>query len=111
MGIDQFFVDPVAAAYRQLFDVELANGQHLLAEFAVEYIAIDIDVGEVVIGSDLLHLTQGVLQRSPVPEADVLKRWLVVAGVGLPQASPPRETRSAKNDRDRTPAASSGCCA
>ena len=56
---------------------------------AVDLVAIDVDVGEVVVGADLLDLAQRVLQRAPVPQPDVLQRFLVVlrvqrveAGVG-----------------------------
>ena len=46
------------------------------------YVAVDVDVGEVVVGADFLDLAQGVLECVPVPEADVLERGLVVGGVG-----------------------------
>ena len=81
VGVDQLFVDPVAAAFRQLVDVELARGEHHLPHLAVDLVAIDVDVGEVVVGADFLDLPQRVLQRAPVPQADVLERRLVVRGV------------------------------
>ncbi len=82
MGVDELLVDPVAAADGELVDVELALGEHDLAGGAVDAVAVDVDVGEVVVGADLLDLAEGVLERVPVPEADVLERGLVVLGVG-----------------------------
>ena len=64
-------------------------GQHHLPHDTVDLVAIDVDVGEVVVRADLLDLTQRVLQRAPVPQPDVLQRFLIVlrvqrveAGVG-----------------------------
>ncbi len=82
VGVDQLLVDPVAAALGQLLDVQLARRQHHLAQGAVEVVAVDVDVGKVVVGADLLLLAQGVLQGVPVPQADVLQRGLIVGGVG-----------------------------
>ena len=82
MGVDQLLVDPVAAALGQLLDVQLARRQHHLAHGAVEVVAIDVDVGKVVVSANLLLLAQGVLQRVPVPQADVLQRGLIVGRVG-----------------------------
>ena len=87
VGVDQLFVDPVAAALGQLLDVQLARRQHHLAQRAVDRVAIDVDVGEVVIGADFLELPQRVLQRAPVPEPDVLERRLVVRRDRRPRRS------------------------
>ena len=57
VGVDQFFVDPVAAALRKLVDVQLTGGEHYLASGAVDFVAIDVDVGKIVIGADFLDLT------------------------------------------------------
>ena len=87
--VDQLFVDPVAASFGQLFDIQFADREHHLAHRPVDLIPIDVDVGEVVIGADFLNLPQRVLQRAPVPQPDVLDRRLIVgqidgfdAGVG-----------------------------
>ncbi len=77
MGVDQLLVDPVPAAHRQLLDTDLACREHHLAQRAVEHVAVDVDVRKVVVGADLLELAQRVLQRAPVPQADVLERVLV----------------------------------
>ena len=78
VGVDELLVDPVAAALGELGDVELARGQHHLADRAIDFIAIDVDVGKIVVGADFLDLTESVLQRAPVPKPDVLKCGLVV---------------------------------
>ena len=80
--VDQLFVDPVAAALRQLVDVQLARREHHLPERAVDAVPIDVDVREIVVGADFLELPERVLQGAPVPEPDVLERRLVVRGVG-----------------------------
>src|SRR5260370_23692674 len=80
--IDKFLVDPIAAALRELIDVYLAYGKHHLTHCAVDFIAIDIDIGEVVVGADFLNLTQSVLERAPVPQPDVLQRSLIVRRIG-----------------------------
>ena len=82
VGIDELVVDPVAAALGELVHVEFAGRQHHLALGAVDGIAIDIDVGKVVVGADLLDLAQRILERTPVPQANVLKGGLIVGRVG-----------------------------
>ncbi len=82
VGVGEALVDPVAAADGELVDVELAGGEHDLAGGAVDVVAVDVDVGKVVVGADLLNLAEGVLEGAPVPEADVLEGGLVVGGVG-----------------------------
>ena len=82
MGVDEFLVDPVAAALRKLIDAQLAGGEHHLAHGAVDFIAIDVDVGKVVVGADFLNLTQRVLQCAPIPQANVGERSLIVRRVG-----------------------------
>ena len=82
MGVDQLLVNPVAAALRELVDVQLARGEHHLANHAVDFIAINVDVGKVVVGADFLNLTQRVLECAPVPQPDVLKRSLIIRRVG-----------------------------
>ncbi len=82
VGVDQLLVDPVATALRKLVDVQLACGEHHLASRAVDFIAINVDVGKVVIGADFLNLTQRVLKCMPVPQPDVLKRSLIVRRIG-----------------------------
>ena len=81
VSVDQLIVDPVAAALGELIDIQLARGEHYLASRAVNVIAINIDIGEIVVGADFLNLTQRVLQCAPVPQPDVLKRSLIVRRV------------------------------
>ena len=82
VGVDELLVDPVAAALGEFVDVEFAGGEHDLAQGAVEGVAVDVDVGKVVVGADLLDLAQGVLEGAPVPEADVLEGGLIFCGLG-----------------------------
>ena len=82
MGVDQLLVNPVAAALRELIDVQLARGEHHFASRAVDVISINVDVGKVVVGADFLNLAQRVLKRVPVPQPDVLKRSLIVRRIG-----------------------------
>jgi hypothetical protein len=82
VGVDELLVDPVAGGFRKLLDVELAGGEHHFAGDAVDFVAIDVDVGKVVVGADFLDLAERVLERVPVPQADVLQRGLVVFGIG-----------------------------
>ncbi len=77
MGVDQLFVDPVAAALRQLVHVQFACGQHHLANRTAELISIDVDSRKVVVSPDFLNLTERILQRPPVPKPYVLERRLI----------------------------------
>ncbi len=81
VGVDQLLVDPVAAALGQLVDAQFAGADHDLTHAAVDLVAVDVDVGEVVVGPDLLDLAERVLQRAPVPQADVVERRAVARGV------------------------------
>ena len=80
--INKFLVDPIAAALREFLNVELAWGEHHLTHCAVDFIAIDIDIGKVVVGADFLNLAERVLQGAPFPQSDVLQRSLIVGRVG-----------------------------
>ncbi len=82
MRVDELFVDPVPAARGQLLHVQLARRQHHLPKRAVDRVAIDVDVREVVVRADLLELPERVLQRAPVPKPNVLERRLIVRGIG-----------------------------
>ncbi len=82
MRINEFIVDPVAAALRKLVKAELTRGEHDLARRAVDFVAINVDIGKVVVGSNLLNLAQRVLQCFHIPQADVLQSGLVVGGIG-----------------------------
>ena len=82
MGVDQLLVDPVATALREPIDVQLARGEHHLTSHAIDLIAINVDVGKVVVGADFLNLTQGILESVPVPQTNVLKSSLIIRRVG-----------------------------
>ena len=53
-----------------------------MAGRAVNLIAVDVDVGEVVVGAYFLNLAQGVLESVPVPQSNILKRSLIMRWVG-----------------------------
>ncbi len=67
VSVDELLVDPVSTALRELFDVQFTGCEHHFAHRTIDFIAIDVDVGKVVVGANFLNLTQGVLQCTPVP--------------------------------------------
>ena len=81
MGVNQLFIDPVPAAFGQLLHIQFAGGEHHLAQIAIDLIAIDVDIGKVVVGADFLNLTQSVLQCLPIPQPDVLQSGLIICRI------------------------------
>ncbi len=81
MRVDELLIDPVAAALRKLVNIQFARGEHDLAHFAVNLIAINVHIRKIVIGADFLDLAQRVLQGAPIPQPDILKRWLIVCAI------------------------------
>ncbi len=75
----QSLVDP--GAIRQARRVQLARRQHHLTELAVDDVAIVVDRHEVVVGADLLDLSERLEQRLVIPEPDVLERGRIVRDV------------------------------
>ena len=72
-------VDPgLGVGRKERRRVELAGRQHHLLIRAVELVAIDVHVMELVVGPDLLQLSVGVHQRLPVPQPDVVDGRAVV---------------------------------
>ena len=65
-------VDPGLRIGRQQRRFQLARRQQHLLIGAIQPIAVDIHVQELVIGPDFLELGIGVLQRPPVPQPDVV---------------------------------------
>ena len=65
-------VDPRLGVGGSSAGLELAGRQHHLLIGAVELIAIDIHVMELVVGSDLLQLSVRIHQRLPVPQANIV---------------------------------------
>ena len=57
VGIGQVFVDPGARGQSPVG--ELPGGEHDLAVFAVDLVAVVVHVDELVIGADLLELAVG----------------------------------------------------
>ena len=87
MGEFQMLVDPGLRVLRQRVDVHLARREHHLRVLALDPVAIDIDVGEIVVEADFLQLIVGIEERARVPQPDVLDRrricW-IAAGVSVP---------------------------
>jgi hypothetical protein len=54
--------------------VDLADRDHHLAPVAVDRVAVDVDVGEVVVLGDGLEVADAGPQHLGVPEADVVDR-------------------------------------
>jgi hypothetical protein len=63
--------------------IQLARRQHDLPVLAVDLIAIVVDRDEVVVGADLLDLSERLEQRLVIPEAHVIERGAVVLDVLL----------------------------
>ena len=82
MAIDQLFVNPIAATLRKFFDIQFARAEHHFTGCAVDFIAVNVDIREVVVGADFLNLTQRILEGAPVPQPDILERSLIICGVG-----------------------------
>jgi hypothetical protein len=80
--VDQLFINPVATALRKLLDVQLARGKHHLTSHPVDFVAINVNIGKVVVGANFLNLTQSVLKGVPVPQPDILQRSLIMHRVG-----------------------------
>ncbi len=81
MGVLQPPVDPGDVLARQLRR-QLAGREQDLAEAAAERVAVDVDVIESVVGADLLQLPERLLERLPVPQADVADGVLVGLDLG-----------------------------
>ena len=80
MGEGQVLVDEGPG--RQRRRVELPGREQDLAVPAVDLVAVVVHRDEVVVGADLLELPEGLEQRLPVPEPDVLDGRRVGLDVG-----------------------------
>ena len=81
VGVNELVVDPVAAAFGKFVNVQFAGGEHYFAQASANLVAIDVDIGKIVVGANLLFLAQRILERLPVPEPYVLERRLVVGRI------------------------------
>src|SRR5206468_4534011 len=70
VGVGEVLVDPDPA--REVLVGQFARGEHDLAVFAVDHVAIVVHVHEVVVGPDLLELAIGGEQGPVVPKPHVL---------------------------------------
>ena len=80
VGERQVLVDPGAA--RQRLGVQLAGRQHDLTVLPVDQVAVVVDGGEIVVGTDLLKLSERVEQRPVVPERNVVDGGPVALEIG-----------------------------
>jgi len=69
MGEDQFLVDPGSA--RQIGVGELSRRKHDLPVFSINRVTVVVDIGEFVVRSDLLKLTESLQEGRVVPEPDI----------------------------------------
>ena len=69
VGVDQMLVDPALAG--QIGIGQLPGGEHDLAVFVVDPVAVVVYGPEFIIGADFLKLAEGLQQRLVVPEPDV----------------------------------------
>ncbi len=72
MGVNQLLINPVLAAFGQFIDVQFAGSEHHLAQITANLVAVDVDVGKIIVSADLLNLAQRILQCLPIPKANVL---------------------------------------
>ena len=54
---------------------------------SADFIAVDVDVGKIVVGADFLYLPQRILESTPVPKTDVLQCRLIVVVLALTAAA------------------------
>mgnify|MGYP003693694633 CR=1 FL=1 len=110
--VDQLLVDPVAAALRQLVDVELARGEHHLTHRAVDGRSDRCRCRESRsrCGSPESGAACPAAHASPTAGCSRSSRWLL-RQFGIVDARLRRGTAAARDDAGRTPAASSRCCA
>ena len=73
MRVDEVWIDPTGAGLNgQLVDVDLPWRKQDLFDLAVDDIAIDVDVGETVVGTQRLYLSDGIGESPPIPEANII---------------------------------------
>ena len=77
VGEEHVAVDPGLRVRRQQRGFQLAGREHHALIRAVEPVAVDVHVMELVVGADLLQLRVGIHQRLPVPQPDVVDGRLV----------------------------------
>ena len=68
----EMLVDPVLRGLRQLCEVELAGAELQRLVLVADCVTVDVDVDEVVVGPDGLLLLVRVLERSKVPQSQVV---------------------------------------
>ncbi len=77
VGVFEAAVDEGLALLGQIVHLQLPRGHHHLPVFAVEGVAVDVHVHELVVEPDFLELLVDRVQRPPIPQPDVFKQILV----------------------------------
>ena len=77
VGVDEVRVLPGTRDLSQAGRVHLAGRQHDLLAASLEVIAVDVDVGELVVLANALQLVIGRQQRPPVGDPNIRQRRLI----------------------------------
>ncbi len=77
MGKDQVLVDPGLGLIRQFIRVNLARGEHHLAQLTVDGVLVDVHFVEAVVEANFLELAVCAQQRPVIPQADVAENVAV----------------------------------
>ncbi len=83
MRVLQRPIDPGLRASGQAIGVQFARGKHHLAIVARDGVAVNIHIGEIVVGLQALALVVGFQQRLVIPQADVGDGLRAGGDVGL----------------------------
>jgi hypothetical protein len=73
MGVLEVPIDPGCDLPRQIGG-EFPRREHDLPIISIDPIAINVDIAECVVRTDLLELAEGLAQRAMIPDADVVDR-------------------------------------
>ena len=78
----QLPIDPRLRLSCQFLSRQLTSRQHDLAVFVIDCIAVNIYIIEIVIKANGLYLVISILQRTRVPQADIINGYLILLQVG-----------------------------
>src|SRR5258705_9477031 len=78
MSVDKLLIDPIPIGCRKFCVINLSRRDHHLSGLSRDCVAVDIDIRKVVVSAYRLNLLEGVLQGSPIPQADVFEAVTIV---------------------------------
>ena len=82
MRVDEVRIDPARLRAGQLRNIQLAWRKQHLPRLAIDHVPIDVRRRmENIIRPKRLHLRDGVVERTPIPQADIVEEHLVLARV------------------------------